>query len=103
MRKSPSFGYASLLVLAVGTFSVILFFMINLPGYADPTEDSLAILVNSLDQVIYAALFGAGAVLVSSILAVIGIIRGERRVPAIISLVICIPILLYLAWRSLDR
>jgi len=83
------------LVLAVGTFSVILFFMIDLPGYADPKEDSLAILVNSLDQVIYAALFGAGAVLVSTVLAVIGIIRGERRVPAIIGLVICIPILFY--------
>lgn len=95
MRKTPSFGFASLLVLAVGAAAVFVFMIMDAPGSADPSGDSLAILVDSLGQLIYAAFVGAGAVLVSAVLALISMVRSERRIPAIISLVICIPILFY--------
>jgi len=95
MRKTPYFGFASLLVLAVGAAAVFVLLMIDLPGYADPTEDSLAVLVDSLGQLIYAAFITAGAALVAVILSVISLFRGESRVPAVICLLICIPILVY--------
>lgn len=98
MRKTPYFGYASLLGLACTAAAVLLFLNWDGPGYAEPPQDSIDIIVDGLAPLFYAAIAAVVGVLLSTALSVISLLRGECRVPAVIGLMLCAPCLLYFVY-----
>ena len=96
MRKKPYFGCSSLLVLACTVAPVFLLPMSNSSDSSEPSENSMAILVDSPGHLIYATFIGAIGVWISASLSLVSLFRGESRLPARVGLLICVPLLLYL-------